>query len=56
MSSLYFGRKKGDLQKQIEKCERFDKKTLEKYEMLAKERIEKEYNWPKVVESYKKIW
>lgn len=56
MSSLYFSKQKGDLKKQIEKVEKFDEKTIKKYEKLAKERIKKEYTWKLVVDSYKKIW
>ncbi len=56
MSSLYFGKGKGDLVRQIEKAEKFDEKTIKKYESLAIDRIKKEYTWKLVVESYKKIW
>lgn len=56
MSSLYFSKQKGDLKRQIEKCEKFDKKTMEKYEKLALDRIKKEYTWKLVVEEYEKIW
>lgn len=55
-SSLYFSKQKGDLKKQIEKCEKFDNKTIEKYEKLALDRIKKEYTWKLIVEEYKKIW
>lgn len=56
MSSFYFSKQKGDLKRQIEKVEKFDDKTIKKYENLAKDRIKKEYTWKLVVESYKKIW
>lgn len=55
-SSFYFGKRKGDLVRQIEKVEKFDEKTIKKYENLAKERIKKEYTWKLVVDYYKKIW
>ncbi len=56
MSSFYFSKQKGDLKRQIEKVEKFDDKTIKKYENLSKDRIKKEYTWKLVVESYKKIW
>lgn len=56
MSSFYFSKQKGNLKRQIEKVEKFDDKTIKKYENLAKDRIKKEYTWKLVVESYKKIW
>lgn len=56
MSSFYFSKQKGDLKRQIEKVEKFDDKTIKKYENLAKDRIKNEYTWKLVVESYKKIW
>lgn len=56
MSSLYFGKCKGDLVRQIKKCENFTDKEIKKYEKLAHERIKTEYTWKLVVENYKKIW
>lgn len=56
MSCLYFSKRENDLKSIIEKCEKFDKKTIEKYGKLAIERIKKEYTWKLIVEEYKKIW
>ncbi len=55
-SSLYFSKKEGDLKNIIERVEKFDEKTIKKYEKLAKNRIKEAYTWKLIVEKYKEIW
>lgn len=55
-SSLYFSKKEEDLKNIIERVEKFDEKTIKKYEKLAKSRIKEAYTWKLVVEEYKKLW
>lgn len=56
LSTLYFSKQEDDLKRIIEKCEKFDDKTIEKYGKLAKKRIKECYTWDRVVSDYKKLF
>lgn len=55
-AALYFSKKENDLKNILERVEKFDQKMIQKYGILAKERIKDAYTWQNVVEKYKKIW
>ena len=55
-AALYFSRKENDLKNLLEKVDDFDQKMIDKYDILAKNRIKDKYTWDYVVEQYKKVW
>lgn len=55
-SCLYFTKEENSLMKVINKVDKFNKKELDSYGKLAKNRIEKEYTWNYVVDRYEEIF
>lgn len=55
-SSLYFSKINDDLKNMIEKVDKFNEETRDKYGKMAKDRIKSEYTWDIIVDKYKKIW
>ncbi len=53
---FYFSKRENDLKNILEKVDKLDAKSINKYEKLAKNRIKDNYTWSLVVDNYKKVW
>ena len=54
--ALYWNLEDGNLAELINKADKFDKALTSYLSIKAKERIEKEYTWKKIIEDYEKKW
>lgn len=55
-SAMYWTKEEDSLAQLLNKLETIKKEKIEEYSKKAKTRIEKEYNWKKIVEKYEKIF
>lgn len=55
-SAIYWSKEPNDLSNLIEKTDNFSNEQIEKYGQMAKERIDKEYSWKKIIGQYEKIF
>ena len=53
---MYFSKRKSELAKDINECDKLTNKQIDEYGKLAKERITNEYTWDIVVDKYKKLF
>lgn len=51
-SAIYWNKQNGNLSELINFCDRFTVDQIEKYSVLAKERVEKEYSWKLISDKY----
>ena len=54
--AFYWNKEEGNLSNLINKVEQLTKDDIEKYSKLAKNRIQKDYTWEKIVKMYEKIF
>lgn len=54
--ALYFNKDKGNLSNLIDKLDNIDEEYIKNLGLKAKERIEKEYTWAKIINSYEKLF
>lgn len=55
-SAMYWNKEEGNLGKLINKVENISNEEKDKYGILAKKRIEEEYNWNKIVSKYEELF
>jgi rhamnosyltransferase len=55
-AAVYFDKTPGSLKSVIEEVEAFDEETLQQYGEKAKQRIETDYSWDKIVNDYEKTF
>ena len=54
--AFYWNKEEGNLSDLINKTEQLTKEEIERYSELAKDRIQKDYTWEKIVKMYEKIF
>ena len=54
--AFYWNKQEGNLSNLIEKTDKLPKEEIEKYSGLAKDRIQKDYTWEKIVKMYENIF
>lgn len=55
-SAIYWNKEENNLSQLLNELETIEQQRIEEYERKAKGRIEKEYNWKKIVEKYEEIF
>lgn len=55
-SAMYWNKQENNLSQLLNELETIEQQRIEEYERKAKGRIEKEYNWKKIVEKYEEIF
>jgi rhamnosyltransferase len=55
-AAVYFDKTRGSLKSVIEEVEQYNEETLLQYGVKAKERIETEYSWDKIIDEYEKTF
>lgn len=54
--ALYWNKENKNLSSLIDKCDQFNNNQIDEYSKKAKQRIEEEYSWEKIIERYEEIF
>lgn len=55
-TALYFNKKDNNLSTLLNKVEKYDKKIIDKYGEIARDRIKERYTWSYIVKEYEKVF